>query len=55
MPTLKEKLMAAKAEGELRATAVRDYSGTTKEVKPKKSKPKAEKKTSTKSNTPKNK
>lgn len=27
MPTLKEKLMAAKAEGEIRIAASRDYSG----------------------------
>lgn len=66
MPTLKEKLMAAKAEESVRLASVRNYSGVEeatplneketvavakakKEVKPKTTKPKAEKKATTKS------
>lgn len=66
MPTLKEKLMAAKAEEAVRLASVRNYSGVEeatplkqektvavakakKEVKPKATKPKAEKKATPKS------
>jgi hypothetical protein len=65
MPTLKEKLMAAKAEGAIRLASVRNYSGVEeaaplkeervaaakekKTVKPKNAKPKTEKKVTAKS------
>jgi hypothetical protein len=60
MPTLKEKLMAAKAEGAIRLASVRNYSGVEEAAplkkeekvavaKAKTTKPKAEKKVTSKS------